>query len=197
MRERSPSRPTRAGPGRGRRARDIRCGFGERRIEGGTARSKSLPRQRNVAVSGVCRIHLSDRSSDAAANSRSAPRRSSICRYRHRGPRCSAPRTSPAARPAPMDRGTRDAPGSRVPGRHLLRGTRGRQQQRVATTRLVRMRLLLLLARRGEPLDEAPRHISFDHDFPVRRHVAEHAGDTIHPRDLLAIEILAAVERHA
>src|SRR5574339_961431 len=65
----------------------------------------------------------------------------------------------------------------------------------VAMKRLVRMRLLFLPQRRGEPLDEASWHIGFDDHFPVGRDVADHPRHTIHPSDLLAIEVLAAVER--
>src|SRR6476620_11316527 len=45
-----------------------------------------------------------------------------------------------------------------------------------------------------KPLDVSARHIRFDDDAPVRRDVTEHAGHAIQPRNLLAIEFLAAVE---
>src|SRR5690348_13656733 len=43
---------------------------------------------------------------------------------------------------------------------------------------------------RRQPLDEAPRHVGFDHDLPVGRDMTQHTCDSIQPTDLLAIELV-------
>src|SRR6266545_1135429 len=52
-----------------------------------------------------------------------------------------------------------------------------------------------LRPRRRQSLDEAPRHVGFDHHPAVGGDVADDARDTVQTSNLLAIELLLAVKR--
>src|SRR5688572_29410730 len=59
--------------------------------------------------------------------------------------------------------------------------------------RLARI-IRFLGAGRRQSLDEAARHVGLDHDASVGGDVADDAGDPVQARDLLAVELLLAVE---
>src|SRR5262245_10149087 len=64
-----------------------------------------------------------------------------------------------------------------------------------ATASLVSHRIARLFrCRSGQPFDETPPDVCFDHDAAVGRDMADHAGHPVQPHNLLAVEILAAVE---
>src|SRR6185503_19646330 len=61
---------------------------------------------------------------------------------------------------------------------------------------LIRINTILLRRRGGQPFDESSGHIRFDDDLAVRGDVADDTRHAVQPRDLLAIEVGATVERN-